>query len=154
MFQFIFICLTFSAGIPVLYPIVAIFFQSTYYFDLITIAKYYKKTNVFDEELPIQSLRLFKYAIILHLLFLILIVTKSEICRVDDFKGKNFENIETKIDYIANLQSGPIIAVYCYIAFLCLFYVYKQFFEDPFVYLAKIWIERLRRINKKFKKEK
>ena len=140
MFQFIFIGLTFSAGIPILYPIVAIFFQYTYYFDLITIAKYYMKTNVFSEELPIQSLKLFKYAIMLHLLFLTIIILKSEICRTTRFQGNHFDQFQTKVDYMGNLSSAPMITLYIFLALMGCFYVFRLYFEDPFVFLAKMWI--------------
>jgi hypothetical protein len=37
----LFICLTFSAGIPILYPIGFVFFFVTYWFDKISISRFY-----------------------------------------------------------------------------------------------------------------
>ena len=155
MFEFIFIGITYSAGIPTLYPIVAIFFEFTYYFDMITILKYYMKTNVFSEELPIKSLQLFKYAIMLHIFFLVVIILKSEICRTTELKGEHFGEFNTKVDYIGNLYSTPMITVYAYIFCMLIYYLYKISYDsDPFVFLAKILIERIKKVNQKLKKNK
>ena len=140
MFCSIFIGLTYSAGIPIMYPIVAVFFQFTYHFDTITIFKYYMKTNVFSEELPISSMKLFKYAIMLHLFFLSIIIVKSEISRTNKFGGQHFDMFDTKIDYMRNLYSTPMIIVYVYIFLISMLYIYQKFYDNPFVLLGKYWI--------------
>ena len=83
------------------------------------------KTNVFSEELPIKSLDLFKYGIILHLLFLIVIIVKSEICRTTHFEGEHFSQIKTNVNYIENLYSLPMIIVYGYILLCVIYYIYR-----------------------------
>jgi hypothetical protein len=69
MFTFIFVCLAYSAGMPFMYPIGTIYFFMTYWFDKICLMRFYQKTMVFNEELPIESTKLFKFAIMIHLAF-------------------------------------------------------------------------------------
>lgn len=52
-----------------MYPIGTVYFVLTYWFDKVCLMRYYQKTKVFNEELPIQSVKLFKYAVFLHFVF-------------------------------------------------------------------------------------
>jgi len=58
----------FSTGLPILYPFACIFFFVLYWVYKFLLIKYYKKTTRFNEEIPVESLGYFKFAILLHIL--------------------------------------------------------------------------------------
>ena len=78
-FVFIFVILMYSSTIPLLYPIGMMFFFITYWLEKFFFFHYYQKSTEFDEELPIKSLMLIKYAIILHIVLAIVMNFRSEI---------------------------------------------------------------------------
>ena len=82
------------------------------------------KTQMFSDEIPIKSLKMFKYALMLHFFFLSLIIVKSEICRISKFEGEHFDLFDTKVDYISNLYSVPMIVVYLNMLMYLVFYIY------------------------------
>lgn len=61
--------MTFSAGIPCMYLIGIGYFQFTYMWDHLNIIKDYQKTYVFNQELPLSSMKYIKYAILTNLVF-------------------------------------------------------------------------------------
>ena len=109
------------------------------------------KTNVFSDELPLSSMKLFKYAFILHLFFGSIMIFKSEISRTKKFEGQHFDNFDTKIDFIRNLYSTPMIVVYVYVFLISMLYIYQKYFDSPFVLLGKYWIERIKKVNRQLK---
>ena len=78
-YNVIFICFTFSVGLPILYPIAMGYFIFTFWLDKFSIIYFYQKTKVFSEDLPIESTKLIKYALILHFLFGIVMLSNDEI---------------------------------------------------------------------------
>lgn len=68
VFTSIFCCLMFSNALPILYPITAFYFLFTYWYDKFCLLKFNQRTKVFNEQLPISSLRRFKYAIGIHMM--------------------------------------------------------------------------------------
>lgn len=56
VYTFIFVCLMYSYGIPILYLITFVYFAITYWFEKLWLLRFYKKTREFDEKLPIKSL--------------------------------------------------------------------------------------------------
>lgn len=58
----------YSGGMPILYPIAACFFFVTYWMDKFLLLKCYKKPIQFDEHLATETLSLFKYIIVLHII--------------------------------------------------------------------------------------
>lgn len=58
---------TYSAGLPMLYPIGCLNFFIIYWVYKTLLVKYYQKTISFNQDLPIYSVRYFKYAIYFHI---------------------------------------------------------------------------------------
>ena len=58
--------------------------------------RYYQKTKVFNEELPLKSVKLFKYAVVLHFFFSALMYLSSNILRdnVQNDQMTDFGNID------------------------------------------------------------
>ena len=61
----------YGGGMPILYPIGAVFFTVNYWMDKCLLLKCYKKPIKFDSLLASSTLSLFKYVLILHILGLI-----------------------------------------------------------------------------------
>ena len=96
-----FACLTFSAGVPILY-IVGFFFQLILYWVYkVLLLKYYKKTVSFNEELAVKAIDLLQIALIFHILIAAFIYSNSSIF------GRS-PNIEENFfyNYIANNYPG------------------------------------------------
>ena len=62
----------YSSGLPILYPISFVFFVTAYWFNKIMLMRYYQKTYVFNEELPIMSMKYMKFGIVLHFIVSVL----------------------------------------------------------------------------------
>jgi hypothetical protein len=91
-FAVIFICLTFSIGMPILYPIVMLYFIQTYWFDKICLIHFCQKTKVFCEDLPIESTKILKYAIILHFLFGFIMLSNEEILNPPEVLSNHYSD--------------------------------------------------------------
>ena len=66
------VILFYSGGMPILYPIAACFFFVSFWMDKCLLFKCYKKPIKFDDHLATNTLSLFKYIIVLHVLGVIL----------------------------------------------------------------------------------
>jgi len=62
----VFVTMMYSGGLPVLYPIAALFFAITYWSDKYLLLKEYRRPPNFDSHLTLKSLGWFKIAILLH----------------------------------------------------------------------------------------
>ena len=76
-FTYIFVGLTYSSGLPIMYPACFLYFFMTYWFDKTCILRFYQRSQDFNEELPMKSINLMKYAVLLHFLFSIFIYSSS-----------------------------------------------------------------------------
>jgi len=56
MFVSICICLMYSLGLPILYPICFIAMAASYWFNKIMLMRFYQRTYEFNETLPMQSM--------------------------------------------------------------------------------------------------
>jgi len=68
MITVIWITFLYSGGIPILYPVVCLFFFVTYWVDKFLLFKFYRKPPSFDSYLANQALGWWKYAVLLHLI--------------------------------------------------------------------------------------
>ena len=66
IFTVLFICIYFSAGLPLMYPIGTICFFVTYWFDKISLTRFFQKSKIFNEQLTIRQSKFFKYSIFFH----------------------------------------------------------------------------------------
>lgn len=74
----LYVTMLYGSGIPILYFVAAIFFI-TYWVDKILIFYYYRKPELLDHSLAIETLKWFKYAIVLHVIGGILMYSNSAI---------------------------------------------------------------------------
>ena len=80
---------------PLLYPIGTLFFFLTYWFDKVSLMRYYQKTKEFNEELPISSVKLFKYAIIIHFMLSGFLYSSSGMLILnEEYNPSDFEYID------------------------------------------------------------
>ena len=76
-FTYIFVGLTYSSGLPIMYPACFLYFLMTYWFDKTCTLRFYQRSQDFNEELPMKSINLMKYAVLLHFVFAIFIYSSS-----------------------------------------------------------------------------
>jgi len=56
--------------------------------------RYYQKTKEFNEELPIESLKLFKYAIMIHFILSAIMYTGSSVVMSHKIQVDDFEQVD------------------------------------------------------------
>ena len=79
----------FSTGLPILYPFASIFFFVLYWVYKILLLKYYKKTSRFNEEIPVESLSYFQFAILLHVLIGGAMISNSNLLQANTDGNQN-----------------------------------------------------------------
>lgn len=86
MVAVIYIVMFYGSGIPILYFIAAVYFLVTYWVEKILLLRYYRKPKIQDESLALNMILWFKYALILHLIGGLLMLSNTEILpiRVQD----------------------------------------------------------------------
>ena len=72
-------CLTFSSGMPILYPIAAVFYFVMFYVNKFLLLKYFAKTARFGHNLPRQSVDYMKWGMVFHMIIGALMFTNSSI---------------------------------------------------------------------------
>ena len=77
LFTMLMACLTFSAGMPILYPIAAVFYLLHYMVYHCLFLRFYAKTSQFNEELPQYSLDVVYWCLVLHLFFGVFMFTND-----------------------------------------------------------------------------
>ena len=73
------LALFYSSGIPILYPMAAVFFFITYFTDKWLLLRYYRKPPKFNCYLARKTLVWFKYIIVMHVIGGILMYSNSSI---------------------------------------------------------------------------
>lgn len=81
--------LAYSGGMPILYPIALINYFFLYWILKFLFLKAYKKTSNFNQNLPIQSMYMYKFGLFMHITFTIFMYTYSELMYVDEDKIKD-----------------------------------------------------------------
>ncbi len=66
LFTSLWAILTYSGGMPILYPIACLNFFILYWVYKSLLIKFYSKSTMFDHELPISSITYMKVAVIFH----------------------------------------------------------------------------------------
>ena len=75
----------YSGGMPILYPVAALFFLLTYWMDKCLLFNYYRKPIKFNNYLARRTLDYFKYILILHILGFLLMYGLTPILQNDLF---------------------------------------------------------------------
>lgn len=75
----------YSGGMPILYPVAALFFFLTYWVDKYLLFNYYRKPIMFDDYLAKKTLEYFKYILFLHILGCLFMFGDSKILQNDLF---------------------------------------------------------------------
>ncbi len=75
----IFVTLTFSRALPVLYPIAFFYNLVSYWVDKYLMLNFYRRSETFDEHVPLKSLGYMKMALVFHGLISIIIFSNQQI---------------------------------------------------------------------------
>lgn len=71
--------MTYSSAMPVLYLFGFLYFFTSYYIERFLIFKYYRKSKVFNEQIPINTSYLFRWALVFHCLFSFMLFSNNQI---------------------------------------------------------------------------
>lgn len=66
-YTYLCVVLMYSSGLPIMYPLAAIFYMVLYWVYKGLLLKYYARTTVFDKDIPIESLSWVKFGLFAHL---------------------------------------------------------------------------------------
>jgi hypothetical protein len=75
----VFLVMIYSSGIPILYPIAAIYLTSVYWTDKYQLFNMYKQPPMLDSYIALKTLAWFKFALFFHVLVGTLMYANSEI---------------------------------------------------------------------------
>lgn len=79
LYTYLWACLMYSSGMPILYPIGMMFFFILYWVYKGLLLNYYQKTSRFNEQLPRYVVRYIKFGLIFHLIIGFLMYSNSRI---------------------------------------------------------------------------
>lgn len=128
MFTNLWSCLSFSSGLPILYPFAMGFNFVLYWVYKYLLLKYYQRTSKFNEELPLKSIKFIKYGLLFHMIGAMLMYSNTDMLSGIP-AGKDEEFYSSYLYDILNffgLQnrfSSRHSQIYL-IIFLCLLFVY------------------------------
>jgi len=120
------ICLTYSAGIPLMYFIMVIFFVVAYWFNKMMLMRYYQITFEFSEVMPMKAILYLKYGILLHILVSIWMFSNPSLLQHQESSMEHFlfysslDEIDDQ-DTVLQLHSQIMIGFYGFVLFLFLF---------------------------------
>lgn len=97
MMSTLLVCLSFSAGMPVLYVVAFVFFAVTYLINKVLLFQFYQKTNTLNRVVPNFSLSLLNNAIFIHLVLGCFMYTNESIFETNNHPRKevDFHFIDT-----------------------------------------------------------
>jgi len=73
----------YSSGMPILYPIAALYFFVTYWVDKWLLLRFYRKPVMFDSYMARETLKWFKWILVVHVLAGLLMYSNSSILPSD-----------------------------------------------------------------------
>ena len=79
--MFFFISYKYSNGLPVIYVIGLLYFSLAYFINKLMLIKFYSKTNEFNEDLPLRTMKIAKVAVVAHMAssFVVTMVTLEKL---------------------------------------------------------------------------
>ena len=99
-FTTIWCVLTYSSGMPILYPVACLNFFLMYWVYKLLLVKFYRKTISFNQDLPQYSIKYLRFGIFLHVVMGAFILTNKALVSsafVDQYFGDIVKNIEMEI---------------------------------------------------------
>ena len=87
MYTALSISLTYSLGLPILYPLCALYFVISYWFNKIMLMRYYQKTFEFHDYLPKDSTYYLKLGISLHICLSLVQMSNVKIFKSEQSMG-------------------------------------------------------------------
>ena len=88
----------YSGGMPILYPVAALFFFISYWVDKCLLLRCYRKPIKFDERLARSTLEFFKYILILHIIGFFVMFSLTPILQNSFLSEKQVSRFEIKDD--------------------------------------------------------
>lgn len=123
--------MTYSAGMPVLYLVAALYYFVTYWVDKTLIFYHNRKPVFFDEKLPQEMIKWFKLAVPLHLVIGAVMLSNSNILPVKE----NSKSSIAETYSVGSINSKPIGAFIGLILAVIIIYVIWRF---VYYYMKKL----------------
>lgn len=136
----VFICLIYSSGIPILYPIVCFYFMLVYVCDKYMLFRWYKKPAVLDGHIALNSLEWFKFALFMHVIFGSVMYSSSEILNTKESAEFIKNNLREAIygkDLSQFLQIHIVIFISSFLAIIVLWILWKVLFKHMWKKICK-----------------
>ena len=81
------VVLTFSSAMPLLYAVGAVYYIGIYWIDKYLMLNFYRKSQTFNEYVPVKSLDLFKYPVLIHGIISILMFSNLQVFHTKNTPG-------------------------------------------------------------------
>mmetsp|Transcript_22060 Transcript_22060/g.21240 ORF Transcript_22060/g.21240 Transcript_22060/m.21240 type:complete len:481 (+) Transcript_22060:2146-3588(+) len=124
-----FVTITYSAGIPFLYMVQFSSLFITYWLDKMLFLKYYKKPPSYDVNLTLDSIKLLKYAVLIHFIIGFIMYSNSTILSSRFYENSDFFTFINSNNYYFNATRFAQLHTSIYagaFAVLCVLYCLKE----------------------------
>ena len=88
----LFICMFYSSTMPLLYPLTLLFLTVMYVYSKFMLLKFCQKTQIFNENLVIDSFKPLSVAILMHFIMAIQMIGNSKMLANQSLSNGNFDN--------------------------------------------------------------
>ena len=107
MMSTLLVCLSFSAGMPVLYVVAFVFFAVTFFINKVLLFQFYQKTNTLNRVVPQYSLTLLNNAIFIHMVLGCVMFTNESIFETNNHPKKELDFHFVDVDTLEKKSEEP-----------------------------------------------
>jgi hypothetical protein len=93
LLTYVFVTLFYGGGLPLLYPISALYFGVTYWVDKYLLTKHYRKPPSYNTRIAKGALYWFKWALLIHCVITVRMISDSSILMND---GEEYSDSEKR----------------------------------------------------------
>lgn len=129
-----YVVMMYGSGIPILYLVAAVFFFATYWVDKILIFYHHRRPESHDENMSVQTLSWFKYAVLLHMIGGLLMYSNQAILPVyaKDSSTVYEAEVSTYSNYwtFGSLDSvHMVVYILVILGFIALYIIWRLFIQ-------------------------
>ena len=97
---YVIVVMMYSTGLPILYPFSFLFYFANYWVYKILLLKYYRTTTSFNEDLALNSIRYLRFAMIMHIITAIVMLSNPIIFPVTSEETLKTHKYANSLDYM------------------------------------------------------
>ena len=151
MLTVLYVTMLYGSGIPILYVVATAFYFSSYWVDKFLLFRYFKRPLMMDQYLAYNTLKWFKYALVLHIIGGMLMYSNSAILPVkqtitSSAFGKQFSSYTKSFQF--GTVTSKLMAIYIavFASLIALYLVYRLFLLT----LIKVFSRLCKNFKKRF----